>query len=75
MSSNGCGDWDRTSACSSQSAVPYHLATPQDLVPRTGVEPECLSARDFKSLASTYFATRAELRFKKANLFGSPYLL
>ena len=75
MSSNGWGDWVRTSACGSQSAVPYHLATPQDLVPRTGVEPACLSARDFKSLASTYFATRAELRFTKANLFGSPYLL
>ncbi len=28
-------------------------------VPGTGIEPVCLAARDFKSLASTNFATRA----------------
>ena len=39
---------------------------------RTGT---ALRPRDFKSLASTNFATRAELRFKKANLLGSPVLI
>ena len=31
----------------------------QGLVPGAGLEPACLTARDFKSLASTNFATRA----------------
>ncbi len=29
------------------------------LVPGTGIEPVCLAARDFKSLVSTNFTTRA----------------
>ena len=30
------------------------------LVPGTGIEPVCLAARDFKSLVSTNFTTRAK---------------
>ncbi len=35
------------------------------MVSKAGIEPACLAARDFKSLASTYFATWTLLKYLK----------